>query len=356
MSMIFCDEAGNSGENLLDPTQPFFVLASNDFGLGEARALLAHVVSPQGGEPKFKTLKKTAAGVTRLTRFFSDPVLNRYHVVVDAYHKRYMVVTKLVDLIAETLAHQMGVDLYERGANLAMSNMLYCCMPAFCGKERTDVFLSSFVTMMRARTPESTAVYYAAARALHDASSDEKFKTDLFPFTEPRLFWTWFEGIGDFALEPAVPALFQHVAEWGNRKPNRFRVIHDQSKPVLANADVFAKMMALAGEESQVVGYDRRKFKFPLRAQSLEQGDSLEYPQLQVADLCAGGIAHFLRCVDAGHHDELSKIVRELGCLEWVINAVAPSTDVTPEALGTDTTGGVHPVDPIVSRLGRSRS
>ena len=127
MSELYCDEAGNSGQNLLDPEQPTFVLASTDLGRSEATELLDVVRSPQGGEPKFKTLKRTTDGVRRLTRLFTDPRLNKSRIAITAFHKRYMVVTKMVDLISETVFHGIGEDLYKRGANIAMSNMLYYC-------------------------------------------------------------------------------------------------------------------------------------------------------------------------------------------------------------------------------------
>jgi hypothetical protein len=349
MAKIYCDESGNSGERLIDNDQPFFVLASNDYSSAEARELLHHVQSQQAAEPKFKTLRKSPDGVRRLTNFLADPRLNEFRVVVDAYHKRFMVVTKIVDLVAETLAHDMGFDLYQRGANLAMANMLHCCMPAFCGEDRTNAFLQSFVDLIRHRTEAHAQAYFEAGRAMVESSSNEAFKADLFPFTEPRLFRAWFDAIGEMALEPAIPALFQHINEWGKRKGTRFEVIHDNSKPVLASREMFESMMAMTGEQSQLVGYDRRKFHFPLRATSLSQGDSSLLPQIQVADLCAGALNHLLKCQTAGQLDDLAIAIRDLGCIEWVINGVAPSTDVTPRDLGTDSEDGTNPLDAIAS-------
>ena len=79
----------------------------------------------------------------------------------------------------------------------------------------------------------------------------------------------------------------------------------DRSKPVLASQQQFEEMMALGNEPSMLLGYDRRKFKFPLQAISLEQGDSLDHPQLQIADICPGGIAHFIKGREAGQLDDL---------------------------------------------------
>jgi hypothetical protein len=77
MTTIYCDEAGNSGANLLDPEQPCFVLASNDFSREEAESLLDHVRSAQGAEPKFTSLKKSGAGIAKLIRFLADPRLGK---------------------------------------------------------------------------------------------------------------------------------------------------------------------------------------------------------------------------------------------------------------------------------------
>ena len=121
-------------------------------------------------------------------------------------------VTKLVDLVAETLAHEMGVDLYQRGANIAMANMLYSCMPVFCGEEQTERFLQSFVNLIRHRTDTHVQAYYEAGRVMVDSSSNEEFKRNLFPFTEPRLFKSWFDVVGEMTLEPAIPALFCPMA------------------------------------------------------------------------------------------------------------------------------------------------
>jgi Protein of unknown function (DUF3800) len=329
MSELYCDEAGNSGQNLLDPEQPIFVLASTDLGRSEASDLLDIVRSSQGGEPKFKTLKKTPDGIRRLARLFTDPRLNKTRIATTAFHKRYMVVTKMVDLISETIVHGMGEDLYKRGANIALSNMLYYCMPAFCGGDNTDRFLSTFVEMMRFRTDQHVNDFYAAGQAMLSASTNEDFRQDLHMFTDP-----------------AIPSLFQHIAVWGVRKADRFRVIHDRSKPVLASQRQFEEMMAFGNEPSVMLGYDRRKFKFPLRAVSLEQGDSQQHPQLQIADLCAGALAHFLKARDAGQLDDLAILVRE-HCLESAIDGLIPTTDVSPQELGTDSDDGINPVDPI---------
>ena len=355
MTTIYCDEAGNTGANLLDPEQPFFVLASNDLSDEEANSLLEHVRLAQGAEPKFSTLRRRPEGIARVIRLLADPRLNGYRVRVSVFHKRYMVVSKMVDLVAETLIHHIGGDLYERGANIAMSNLLYYCMPVFCGELVTSTFLQRFVDLIRHGPVAHKDAFYAAGADMLQACTSTGFKKDLMYFTEPRLFDIWYHDFNWSALDPAIPALFHLIVDWGNRKGDRFQVLHDHSKPILASQATFDSMMAGPGEGSQIIGTDRRKISFPLRALTLAQGDSTQHPQLQLADICAGAINHFYKCHITDQIDELTKAVEGLGCLDWGDNFLLPQPHVTPEALGTAETDGSNSVDAMVAYLAEKR-
>lgn len=237
-----------------------------------------------------------------------------------------------------------------------MSNLLYYCMPTFCGQATTDTFLQAFVDLIRHGPEEAKDSFYEAGRRLVDASVNERFKEDLMYFTEPSLYDSWYHGFDWSHLDPAIPALFHQIVVWGERKPSRFHVLHDHSKPILASADTFAMMMAGPGEESNTIGTDRRKITFPLRATSLSQGDSTAYPQLQVADLCAGALNHFYKCHITGQSDDLSKAVEALGCLEWGSNFILPQPHVTPESLGTDGPIGSNSVEEMTKYLYSKKS
>lgn len=289
--------------------------------------------SAQSGEAKFSTLRKSQNGISRVINFLADPRLNQDRVQFDVYHKRYMIVTKMVDLIAETLFHRRGVDLYKEGGNMAMANLLFYQMPVLCGDSNTDAFLQAFVDLIR-QGVEKKDTYFEAGRRLFDATSVASFQRLLQPFTDHRLFEYWYQGFDWSHLDPAIPSLFHHIAAWGERKSERFDVMHDHSKPILASQETFMRMMAGEGEESTVIGPDRRTILFPLRATSLSQGDSALHPQLQIADICAGALNHFYKCHVARKEDELSKAVEQLGCLDWGEVFLLPQPSFTPESLG----------------------
>jgi hypothetical protein len=351
VTAIYCDEAGNTGANLLDPEQPVFVLASNNYSVAEAEDLLQHVRSVQGGEPKFTTLRRRPEGIARIVRFLRDDRITKDRVRIGVFHKRYLVVTKMVDLVAETLIHQIGGNLYERGANIAMANLLFFCMPAFCGEKATNTFLQRFVDLIRHGPDDFKDLFYAAGDDMIRSCINEGFKSDLVYFTVPSLFESWYDDFDGSSLDPAIPALFHIMSDWGARIPGRFEVMHDRSKPILASQATFEALMAEANETPELIGTDRRKLMFPLSASSLTQVDSKDHPQLQVADICAGAINHFYKLHLKNETDELANAVDSLGCLEWGNNFILPQPYVTPSQLGTDIVDGTDSVDLITKYL-----
>lgn len=327
-------------------------MASTNFTKDEAHEILAVAQSPQGGEPKFKTLKKTSAGIKRIEAFFRQDLLTPDRVKVDLFHKRYMVITKIVDLIYETLMHNDGIDLYERGGNIALSNLLYFATPVFCGRERFDNTLAAFVRLLRERTEVAARDFYHEVRALH-GGCDKKFRGTLtgMLISEHR-FDEWFDGIDPLALDPAIPSLFMHMAAWGDHLVEPFDVVHDQSKPIFASRATFNLFMGDINDAFVKIGYDRRMFGFPLRAKSLTFGDSKEQPSLQIADLAAGAAAYWLGAKIAGKtDDELVLRLEDAGIARFVLDAIFPTPAVTPKDLGTDQGGGIEATAAMVDYL-----
>ena len=67
---VYFDEAGNTGQDLLNVDQPVFGLAANNFDDDTADSLVSCLHSSQSQEAKFKNLKKTQAGQNKIIKFF----------------------------------------------------------------------------------------------------------------------------------------------------------------------------------------------------------------------------------------------------------------------------------------------
>lgn len=179
---VYCDEAGNTGAALLDKAQPVFVLSSLDYSDQEATELLACVESSQGAEAKFTSLKKSERSKKKLIEFFTQSQLTPRRVKTTVFHKHYMVVTKAVDIIVETLAHEDGIDLYEHAGNIALANLHFFATPVYCGRERFDQFLESFVAMVRNKDKASIDKFFYWAWQLHGLCINEEYRSMLSSF------------------------------------------------------------------------------------------------------------------------------------------------------------------------------
>ncbi len=347
---VHFDEAGNTGAALLDTDQPVFVLASTDFTRAEAEELLGCVRTQQTKEVKFTALRRSEAGKRRLLNFLASPLLTPLRAKVSIAHKRYMAICKAVDIIEETLAHQSGLDLYERGANIAIANLHFCVTPVFCGQQHLDAFLAAFVQMVRTPDPEAKASFFAAVRALHDNCREPRYLSAFGPYLYAEaVIDDLLEGIDYTALDPAIGFVFNQLSHWGKQFGREFLAIHDVSKPVAGEQATFEAMMNPTAQP-KLIGYDRRKFEFPLRF-----ADSHDLPQLQVADLLAGAMAYFGSAVARSARDDLANQLEHVGIERFTIHAIWPSPDVTPQRLGTEEVGGINAANFMADALAKMR-
>lgn len=293
--IIAFDESGNTGgTGLLDENQPVFVLASCNYAEQESEKLLKEsVFSHQTVEAKFSKLKKSNAGQDKIINFLNKINNEPNKIKIAVYHKKYMVVTKIVDMLVEELARRDGVDLYKKGANIAMSNMFFYCSPVYCGEERVLKMYQAFIDMVKNQNENTTSNFYYAAWQVFSASIDEQHQSALAPIlaTEPMIK-NLLEGLSSNSLDPAIPCFFHLCAVWGQEINENFDVLHDESKPIFQEKNTLEACMS-KNIPKELIGYDTRKIEFPLRANGISFENSKNSYSLQVADLLAGSLAYW---------------------------------------------------------------
>lgn len=350
--VVVIDESGNTGSDLLSPEQPVFALASTAISVTEAEELLSRIRTPQTQEVKFSKLKKTPSGRRRILEFLRAPGLTKTDMKITFFHKRFLIVTKVVDLLVETMAHGDGIDLYRDGANLALSNLHFFCMPTFCGKAPTEVFLRSFLSMIREQTVGAVRRFYRAASALYDNSSDAEYATVLSAILySQRSIEHILADVDKNDLDPAIPALFQHCVFWGEQFAGPFDLLHDDSKTILQEKGFLEKFMS-RGEQEHVIGYDRRKFVFPLRSCLLQFARSADDARLQVVDMIASAATYWMGgLITPPSRKEFWQEISAGVLKDLVLGALWPIPEVTPKGLETEDVGGINAVNHIADFL-----
>ena len=116
MIKIYLDECGFTGEDLFNSEQPIFTLASIDLSEEVCHELKdKYFSSVQAYELKHSNLAKRPKQQEMVINLIKGLGSNYpKSVKFSVAHKRYVLVTKIVDILIETLAYEDGINLTSR--------------------------------------------------------------------------------------------------------------------------------------------------------------------------------------------------------------------------------------------------
>ena len=347
--LIAFDESGNSGGNLLDADQPVFVLASVHLTDEETVELLPR----RDGEYKFAALRRSAPGQQTILQVLNSPMLTEDRHVISGFHKRFMAITKMVDMLVEPLTHRDGINLYERGANIALSNRWYFTLPVFMGRKAFDLLIERFVQMVRFPSERTIQKFYQLLETAFRMNRREDYAAEFAVLLRSReIAESSVDQWDGSDLDAAIPAFVEQGAIWTERLNTPFTIAHDASKPV-ENEQIILEAMMSETEERVRIGYDRRKMVFPIASHEIELRDSKLCSQLQVADVIASSVAHCLKTSMLKKEDAFTKALLETSVLNGSFRPLWPEMKFTPSELGTEEVGGTDPNDHVGAYVAR---
>lgn len=342
---IYLDESGNTGHNLIDDEQLVFTLCGCNYSDKQAKKLIDVVNSKSPTEVHFKNLKRRKSGQDGIIRLMSNSLISKKHVKVELINKNYMVITKIVDILIETMSKLSNIDLKKNGLNISLSNMQYYLLPEYCGEERFQFMLKQFVLMIKKQTKEAIESYYNSVLELKTNCTDNDVEVlvDLILVTK-YIVDKELVKFDKSELDPCIPAFMCLCSIWNGFYKNGFHIVHDDSKSINEQKKMFAKFMDL-NQESTLIGYDRRKFTLPIKGRSLKFANSKESLQIQVADIIASSIAYWANGVLKKSNDYLFLELNKLNLARLLIkDTVWPSQFITPSELNTEFDGGLDAV------------
>lgn len=351
------DESGNTGQALLDGHQPVFVLASVYLNAEAAQRLAAIVGRPGSSEAKVKRLRRSAAGREMMLKMLNDPLVNPATVKLAIYHKPFMVTTKIVDVLIESLLYSRGIDLYEGGANLGLANMWHAVMPTFTSVEAFGELQRLFVEMCRRYSAQSINAFYAHVKAMRAINSHREFDNDLRMLEDTRLMVDEaLDGVDKNLLDPHIPSFVDIASQWTAYFDRPFRAVNDPAKP-LAQFRAELELLMSSGEK-QVFSKLGPARQLPLQVQGIEFADSTSVPAIQVADVVAGAAATVCIAVATGAWDAFSTAAVD-SRLRSVIEAterIWPSLAVTPDELDAENREGGAALQAAMEIAARERA
>ncbi|KAA4649497.1 DUF3800 domain-containing protein, partial [Bacteroides ovatus] len=235
--MLYFDESGYTGPDLINSKQPYFSLASIRMTDEEIAQIKEEVgYCEWGRELHFKSMYKSYHGQKILDKIFNHPLMDIYHVLPSFAHKRYCIYANIVNILVETMYHFNGINLYEGAKNLILANGLYCFAILHSNKDLVAEFENNFVGMVRKPSIESVANFYRTTDKLrYDVDTREGF-FDMLSEILPTIQYVK-EALTHkkFYIDLTIPLFSVSIQEWYNKTKVKENVLFDSSEPFFAN-------------------------------------------------------------------------------------------------------------------------
>jgi hypothetical protein len=330
LPVVYADETHNTGENLVDDDQPVFAVGGANLPNDLACDLVGQVKRsrPQGaGEPKYQALSRRPAGKATLLSVLSQLPDGAAKVVIA--NKRYMTVSKIVDLMAEPMMYESGYNMLADGSAKALAHFVFFFGPRQHNKHAFDAVLRSFIGVMRNGLAgvEKYAMVVEDYLATLPPQEQDTFKFALLP-SRSMLVRLIAERENDShmdTLDPAVPAVAM-LCDAFHTQLGPFNLVHDDSKVIERSAPLLLNMDKLPDPRNPA------NKNLALPARTIQLAESKEIPQLQIVDWVAGAA----RDLGMSYLDPPRKTVSgewETMVKSWVVGDIWPNFNWLRETL-----------------------
>ncbi|HEX8167048.1 MAG TPA: DUF3800 domain-containing protein [Beijerinckiaceae bacterium] len=283
--LISCDEAGFTGNDMLNPEQPHFSYASHDLELTEAQELIRRVRATyriQMPELKSSKLLKTNYGRALLSDVL-DQMHGRY--ITSIYHKRLSLTCKLFEYIYEPVLQHNNALFYKNNLHRFVAMYLYILVI----DRPIEDLAREFEAFMRSLDPTDAPTLFGSGGPDADPLVGQILRFargyNVVIAQETRALQRTGD-TGKWVLDLTVSAIFSHLAAWGERYP-LIEVVCDDSKPLLALADTFNVMINRPDRAHMALFGKRRPITWNM-SQPIAFASSSTHAGIQIADLIAG--------------------------------------------------------------------
>lgn len=307
---LYFDESGFTGNNLNDPKQRIFSYLSLNTSENYAKEIIQ--------ELKIKhNIKQNELKGSKLIRrengknFLIDLIyIFKDNMIVSISNKKFSLSAKFFEYIFEPLISDKSSLFYDLNFHLFISNILY--VHYICKDKGANQLLIDFQNLVRdgngSGFSESLKLQSVSAPIIQDL-------IDFCVFNETNIKERLKDEFSDvWTLDLTRSALFSLLSKWGEKKIP-LRAFCDESKPLLANQDIFDIML----NREDIFYYTMGDKNFPLTFNLKEPLILLNSEQssaIQVADNICSAVCY---AFDSSKDDEVFKnkvksLINESNC------------------------------------------
>lgn len=285
---IYFDESGNTGQDLLNKDQPFFVLASNNYSSEELLTLSS--LFEENEELHFQKLKNSESGRRGILKFINHPLICEKNINIVVADKMAVAAGQIVDRLIEPIYLDNGLDIYEEKQNMLLNSFLHVFGNNFWDKQLYEGFLLSFVKMFRVRDSDSIEEFYKNTEKLFQ-SPKTKQKDILIPVLKSKeQIIEILESLDKYSLDITLSSFLVLCNLWYDKLGHKLTVLHDNSKQIEFYEYLIDKLTN-SGVLTKVVNIGTQSVTLPYQVKSLSLVDSKKYLGIQISDLIASAIS-----------------------------------------------------------------
>lgn len=348
MVIIFMDESGYTGEDLMNSDQPIFTLATLGCSEQDCQAYKATFFNKvQAPELKHKTLVK-GRRQTLILEFLKELSQTPERVKIHITDKRYSLTDNIIRYVAQPAAKKAGIDLRIKGRDYALTYYMYAVLPQLVGQSFFEDLLQRFQIMMTRLDHESYHRFFDPLfnESYPQLANEEEQKVLDYLLWHIKVGHTTvgYDLIDQFEqialsigiprsrpLDPAFPATLKLLESWRRDGADTISLIHDSSSRM---AEVINLLHTIVHPfpPPTLLQTGSNKIPFSIIVGETYSQDSKSWIGLQLADILAGATACWIKWMSTGREldDEYGK------SLDNVIPRFQPSTnkpvrDLTPE-------------------------
>lgn len=327
MTTIYIDESGFTGDDLYNPEQRYFVIASTIIGDDEAEQILRRCFPRyQGPEFKFTNIWRRGNnrnGLRALAAEIPEMADRVFTFVVD---KRFSLLIKIFDYLVEPAAYASGYDWYADGWGMRYMNTVHRDLLLHGSEELYDETVRLWDAFARSPSDDTLAAFadhVDRTTAVSDPPLSSMF--DLlrrgvsgFRARNPRL-----EHFED-SSEIQVTSVFSSIAWWRQRRPEDFDLVHDESSAFLKQRGMWDTMLRDDVEPQRLPMSNGTDVELPIRVRSTTGVRSQDSAAVQLCDVLAGFAAKAAPGLGGGTGDQFILELVMLGAGELVYGGVMP--------------------------------
>jgi hypothetical protein len=297
---IFCDEAGFTGNNLLDHNQPFFAYASVAISPRDARAIVDEarkIGNVQMHELKSEALLKRPmrARAKRAVTFVLKSLDDRFSVLCS--DKDYALASKFFEYIFEPVLARNSSIFYARNFHRFIANLLYVAFKA--ESSSADQIMRNFQAFVEKKKEPSLNHFLPHALPRRRGQADPLGPIAAFARAHHRLIATELsrlrghDWMGGWLLDLTETSLYRLLCNWGEQFES-LQVYCDEALPLKDSGQFFQVMIGRKDKQHVTLGGRTIPLTFNLK-KPIELVRSVDHPGVQLADVVAGVAAFILR-------------------------------------------------------------